>query len=286
MTTHNQPLTPGATIRIEKCTSPSAWYAERIGQTLKIERHEINRSPSQGIPEDVYWCRTGDRCNTLNYVRASDATALSDTHARRPRLSTPMKSTTTPDRDVGSSDSSACDTPSSNAACAAWESGEGDGPSVSLEHAQKLERELTALRSEIREARRSWLGGDYDHLSLFDALEKFRADQDALRSADEPTSAILDEPIEWSFFDEKWREAIEESSDLARLRSENTRLATKITAQSHRISYLEGATHHATGTPLSKAILRAEKAEAQLAAAAEREAKLREALVPVHGNKT
>lgn len=90
-----------------------------------------------------------------------------------------MKSTTIPDRDVGSSDSSACDTPSSNAACAAWESGKGDGPSVSLEHAQKLERELTAIRSEVREARRSWLGGDYDHLSLFDALEKFRADQDA-----------------------------------------------------------------------------------------------------------
>jgi hypothetical protein len=63
-------------IRINKCTSPSAWYADRIGQTLNVERLEINRHPSQGIPEDVYWCRTGDTYNTLNYVRASDATVI------------------------------------------------------------------------------------------------------------------------------------------------------------------------------------------------------------------
>jgi hypothetical protein len=45
------------------------------------------------------------------------------------------------------------------------------------------------------------------------------------------------------------------------------RLTTKIGNQADRIRYLEGATNHATGTPLSQAIARAEKAEAELAEA-------------------
>ena len=60
-------------IRIDKCTSPSAWYRDRIGQILPVSRFEKNRHPSQGIPEDVYWCREGGIYNCLNYVRASDA---------------------------------------------------------------------------------------------------------------------------------------------------------------------------------------------------------------------
>jgi hypothetical protein len=51
------------------------------------------------------------------------------------------------------------------------------------------------------------------------------------------------------------------------LRDEVERLTTKIGNQADRIRYLEGATNHATGTPLSKAIARAEKAEAELAEA-------------------
>jgi hypothetical protein len=46
------------------------------------------------------------------------------------------------------------------------------------------------------------------------------------------------------------------------LRAEVERLTTKIGNQADRIRYLEGAINHATGTPLSKAIARAEKAEA------------------------
>lgn len=61
-------------IRIDKCTSPGAWYADRVGQTLPVEGVEINRHPSQGIPEDVYWCREGGVYNCINYVRRSDAT--------------------------------------------------------------------------------------------------------------------------------------------------------------------------------------------------------------------
>lgn len=63
-------------IRINKCTDARAWYANRVGQTLAVERVEINRDPSQGIPEDVYWCREGGTYNCLNYVRASDATEV------------------------------------------------------------------------------------------------------------------------------------------------------------------------------------------------------------------
>jgi hypothetical protein len=54
-------------------------------------------------------------------------------------------------------------------------------------------------------------------------------------------------------------------ADRRRLRAEVERLTAKIGNQADRIRYLEGATNHATGTPLSQAIARAEKAEAALA---------------------
>jgi len=63
-------------IRIDKCTSPSAWYANRVGEVLPVVRFEANRHPAQGIPEDVYWCREGGTYNALNYVRRSDATEV------------------------------------------------------------------------------------------------------------------------------------------------------------------------------------------------------------------
>lgn len=63
-------------IRINKCTDAGAWYADRVGHVLPVERIEINRRPDQGIPEDVYWCREGGTYNPINYVRKSDATEL------------------------------------------------------------------------------------------------------------------------------------------------------------------------------------------------------------------
>jgi len=63
-------------IRIDKCSDSLYWYANRIGETFPVQRHEINRRPDQGIPGDVYWCRTGDTYNTLNYVLCSDATQV------------------------------------------------------------------------------------------------------------------------------------------------------------------------------------------------------------------
>lgn len=50
----------------------------------------------------------------------------------------------------------ASETPRSNAACAAWESGLGDGPSVSLLFAQRLERE----NAKLREALSAYLNAD------------------------------------------------------------------------------------------------------------------------------
>jgi hypothetical protein len=65
-------------IRILRCTDPGAWYADKIGQTLPVERIEYNRHPGQGIPEDVYWCREGGVYNAINYVRMSDAVIVGD----------------------------------------------------------------------------------------------------------------------------------------------------------------------------------------------------------------
>lgn len=42
-----------------------------------------------------------------------------------------------------------------------------------------LAAEVRRLREEIRQARRAWLGDDYGHLPLIDAMEKYRNDTDA-----------------------------------------------------------------------------------------------------------
>jgi len=65
------------TIKILRCTDSLAWYAGRIGETFEAQRLEVLRDRSQGLPCDVYWCRTGDLYNTLNYVRRSDAEEIS-----------------------------------------------------------------------------------------------------------------------------------------------------------------------------------------------------------------
>lgn len=65
-------------IKINKCFSSSAWYSRLIGQTINVERFEKYKDVSQGIPEDVYWCREGGVFNCLNYVLSSDAELISD----------------------------------------------------------------------------------------------------------------------------------------------------------------------------------------------------------------
>lgn len=63
-------------IKIISCTDPSAWYSSLVGKTVVAERFEPKRDPSQGIPEDVYWVREGGTYNPINWVRASDVSAL------------------------------------------------------------------------------------------------------------------------------------------------------------------------------------------------------------------
>jgi len=55
--------------------------------TLPVEQVEIYRRPTQGIPEDVYWCREGGVFNPINYVRVSDATVITDSEPVQSKLS-------------------------------------------------------------------------------------------------------------------------------------------------------------------------------------------------------
>lgn len=64
------------TIRIDKSTDPKSWYANRIGEVMRVEKVEYNNHPAQGIPEDVCWCREGGTYNPINYVRMSDCTRI------------------------------------------------------------------------------------------------------------------------------------------------------------------------------------------------------------------
>ena len=65
-------------------------------------------------------------------------------------------------------------------------------------------------------------------------------------------------------WDEERQRALREGGRVVELRAEVERLTARESNQSERIRYLEGATNHATGTPLSQAIARAERAEAEL----------------------
>ncbi len=69
-------------------------------------------------------------------------------------------------------------TPRTDAAWAASFSPDRANFSV-RDECEKLETELAQLRAEVSEARRAWLGDDYGHLPLIEALEKFRSDSDA-----------------------------------------------------------------------------------------------------------
>jgi predicted nuclease with TOPRIM domain len=100
---------------------------------------------------------------------------------------------------------------------------------------EKLERELT-------ETERLRFGADADRRRLRAEVERWKT-----------VAAKMSEEREHN------------ANEASRLRAEVERLTTKIGNQADRIRYLEGAINHATGTPLSKAIARAEKAEAAFA---------------------
>jgi hypothetical protein len=100
---------------------------------------------------------------------------------------------------------------------------------------EKLERELT-------ETERLRFGADADRRRLRAEVERWKTVATQMTAEREHNA-----------------------NEASRLRAEVERLTAKIGNQADRIRYLEGATNHATGTPLSQAIARAEKAEAELA---------------------
>ena len=60
-------------ILINRATDPLAWYAERIGEIMVVEREENFRELRN---EGVYLCREGGIYNPINFVRCSDATVV------------------------------------------------------------------------------------------------------------------------------------------------------------------------------------------------------------------
>jgi hypothetical protein len=111
----------------------------------------------------------------------------------------------------------------------------GNAANQMRDECEKLERELT-------ETERLRFGADADRRRLRAEVERWKT-----------VAAKMSEEREHN------------ANEASRLRAEVERLTTKIGNQADRIRYLEGATNHATGTPLSQAIARAEKAEAELA---------------------
>jgi hypothetical protein len=127
-----------------------------------------------------------------------------------------------------------------------------------VEHARTLERELA-------ETERLRFGADADRRRLRCDLSDAKAEASHYMAV---AQKATDELI---FFraDNLKAHQMTCAAGLERdsLRAEVERLTAKIGNQADRIRYLEGATNHATGTPLSQAIARAEKAEAELAEA-------------------
>ena len=111
----------------------------------------------------------------------------------------------------------------------------GNAANQMRDECEKLERELT-------ETERLRFGADADRRRLRAEVERWKT-----------VAAKMSEEREHN------------ANEASRLRAEVERLTTKIGNQADRIRYLEGAINHATGTPLSKAIARAEKAEAAFA---------------------
>jgi chromosome segregation ATPase len=112
-------------------------------------------------------------------------------------------------------------------------------------------REIEKLERELTETERQRFGADADRRRLRAEVERWKT-----------VAAKMSEEREHN------------ANEASRLRADVERLTAKIGNQADRIRYLEGATNHATGTPLSQAIARAEKAEAERDALAKDKARL------------
>lgn len=148
-----------------------------------------------------------------------------------------------------------------------WTAGHGtdDRTVVWSDHARTLERELYAACSLQTLACRKWDAAERELSAAKAECERLRALGSWMHTCLNHTDAERKAGVGC------WCCA---TAELARLRAEVERLTAKIGNQADRIRYLEGATNHATGTPLSQAIARAEKAEAERDALAKDKARL------------
>ena len=119
-------------------------------------------------------------------------------------------------------------TPRTDEAWAAWPYA-GSGMSVHV--GRELERELTAAREEIENLKFICKCESESSIEAHDILKAVTEQRDGLRSG-----------IDYA------------SDQLTRVTEQRDKALQKIKNQAERIAYLEGATNHATGTPLSKAI--------------------------------
>lgn len=49
-------------VKIERCEDPSMWYANRVGQNIRIER----------VDREGLWAREGGQFNAINVIRFTD----------------------------------------------------------------------------------------------------------------------------------------------------------------------------------------------------------------------
>ena len=52
-------------IKITKCSNPSYWYNQHVGEILDVVRTELYSG--------IYWCREKSEWNSLNFVEVKDA---------------------------------------------------------------------------------------------------------------------------------------------------------------------------------------------------------------------
>ena len=128
-----------------------------------------------------------------------------------------------------------------------------------------------------REEFEEWLETFYENSNILSprslAWEAWQASQKELTAAREELKAVkeaLKSPIEVELYMIRGKIAIPDRPELEyigqikTLTEQRDRALQKIKNQTERITYLEGATNHATGTPLSKAIEQRDEALSDL----------------------
>jgi hypothetical protein len=146
---------------------------------------------------------------------------------------------------------------------------------------RQLERELTAAREELAEWRilNGW-GGTPEIINDFIKGQQTRIHY--AQNLEEELAAVTEQRDQWKdkYIQQNkdlghelrdpngtiWSECKRLQTELTAVTEQRDRAWQKIENQAERITYLEGATNHATGTPLSKAIEQRDRLAEQIEA--------------------